>query len=390
MKNLWLVPLEKIPTRYTQEWYYHVPNMLLEKSIAKNINVDLVEFEDYDLNSEKITIVNIAGELPSQKASKGAFINFASTNIWKASQAQKIAIAFNNNWVKPGDKFYFTDSWNTTILQVRYMSDLMAIPVEIHSQWHAGNHDPSDALAQRIVNKDWIENTEAALFFAIDKNYFTTDFYWAMFYRNVLGSSVRKEVEKKIVRCGYPNSYLIDKLDQYQHTEKERIVLFPHRICAEKQTDIFKDLEKEFKDLPDYKDVKFIVCQEQNLNKQEYHELLGRSMVVFSAALQETYGIAQTEAIFAGSYPLSPNRLSYAEMYTDHYRYPSEWTENFDTYTNNKNNLIKLICSTIDTMENPSLRLESKANLEYQKQYLINNYIGDNDIFKQLFKVCYE
>lgn len=384
MKTIWLVPLEKIETRYTYEWADHIPAMI-EKACAERELRFLRQDKPwhYDVYGQhevkpEIRLVNIEGSLPDQVASTGAFINFASTNVWKSSQAHKIADHFNAGRVKAGDVFYFTDAWNPTIIQVRYMSDLLGIPVHIVGQWHAGWHDPNDFLGRNIEN-DWAGTFEASLFHAIDTNLFTTKAYIGLFFDR-LDSFINttkgtRYARKKILRCGYPNSYLVEKLRPHRQTLKERIVLFPHRLAPEKQLDIFKDLEREVKSDPDFADVQFIVCQEQKLTKTQYHELLGRSKIVFSAALQETYGIAQTEAIFAGAISLSPDRLSYSEMYKTPFLYDSALTESFDAYTFNKEELICIIKSALLTPDD--LR---ESLIDEQTQYLIDNYIGDTQI----------
>ena len=84
--------------------------------------------------------------------------------------------------------------------------------------------------------------------------------------------------------------------------------MFPHRIAPEKQHDIFLDLADSF---PDYK---FITAHDKQLTKNEYHELLAKSKMVFSANLQETLGISWYEGASLGAVPFVPDRLSYSEM----------------------------------------------------------------------------
>lgn len=382
--NIWLVPLEKIETRYTYEWYDHIPNMFATYCKNNLMPFRYVEYESRYIVRDTVDVlmINVSGEMPEQTASTGAFINFASTNVWKSSQGQKIAQAFYEGSVKAGDKFYFTDAWNPTIIQVRYMSDLLGIPVHIVGQWHAGWHDPNDFLGRNIVHPEWAATFEASLFHAIDTNLFTTDAYIELFFDRLsdfIGySKVSRYSKNKILRTGYPNSYLRETLRKYKDVQKERIVLFPHRIAPEKQLDIFKDLARLSGAIPDMKDVKWLVCQEQHLTKPEYHDMLGRSQIVFSAALQETYGIAQTEAVFVNAFPLSPDRLSYSEMYKPEFLYPSEWTDSFDDYAINRNALMNKIREMMNT---PVMYQEA---LPAQEQYLVENYIGDEQICKHL------
>jgi len=132
--------------------------------------------------------------------------------------------------------------------------------------------------------------------------------------------------------------YMVDLLAEYNvPTSKTDIVLFPHRVAPEKQVEIFKDLGKEFPD------VDFVVAQERNLNKDEYHSLLMRSKIVFSANTQETLGISCFEGALVGATPLVPDRLSYTEMYGDKFKYPSEWTESWDSYLTHKDKLVDKI-----------------------------------------------
>jgi len=147
-------------------------------------------------------------------------------------------------------------------------------------------------------------------------------------------------------------------LSPYKNMLKKDLILFPHRIAPEKQLDIFKDLEKC---LPQYK---FVVCQEQNLSKDEYHKLLGEAKMVFSANLQETLGIGMYEGAIVGAIPLVPDRLSYSEMYFETFKYPSEWTETFKSYEEYK---LALCFTIIDHMTFYSTRIH---RLEDQKENL--------------------
>jgi hypothetical protein len=120
--------------------------------------------------------------------------------------------------------------------------------------------------------------------------------------------------------------YMDNTLIMYKNMPKRDLILFPHRIAPEKQVEIFRNL-KEF--LPQYE---FVVCQDQQLTKNEYHNLLGEAKLVFSANLQETLGISCYEGAIVDAIPMIPDRLSYSEMYYDTFKYPSEWTESYEAY----------------------------------------------------------
>jgi hypothetical protein len=131
--------------------------------------------------------------------------------------------------------------------------------------------------------------------------------------------------------------YMSEILQPYKGMKKRDLILFPHRIAPEKQVEIFRDLKEQ---LPQYE---FVVCQDQQLSKHEYHTLLGEAKIVFSANLQETLGISCYEGVVVDALPLVPHRLSYSEMYFDTFKYPSDWTKDFETYLAHRTDLCKKI-----------------------------------------------
>jgi glycosyltransferase involved in cell wall biosynthesis len=63
-----------------------------------------------------------------------------------------------------------------------------------------------------------------------------------------------------------------------------------------------------------------LVVHVGHLPRPEYEQLLLRSDVVVSTAIQEFFGIAVVEAMAAGAVPLLPNRLSYPELLPERFR----------------------------------------------------------------------
>ena len=335
MAKIFLVDLEAVESRYTGQWKFHVPNLLKEKG-------------------HDIHVISGPTDIPSA-TTPGAFLNFGGTNIYKANQVEKIGRLFCSGAVKPGDHFLFTDAWHPGIINLKYMSELLGIKVTIHALWHAGSYDPQDFLGRLIGNAPWVRNAEKSFFHAIDHNYFATDFHIKMFFENLLQSGLMLEhawaeeefkelqEEGKIVRTGWPMEYMPDTLLIYKNMPKRDLILFPHRIAPEKQVEIFRDLKER---LTQYE---FIVCQDQQLTKNAYHNLLGEAKLVFSANLQETLGISMYEGSLVDAIPMVPDRLSYKEMFADVWKYPSEWTESWEMYVKHRKELCDKI---IDFMEN--------------------------------------
>lgn len=343
--KIYIMALEPLETRYTGQWYHGFPRLIREEAEARGVDVE---------------IINVDGEQVSFEPTPGAFLDFGGTNIWKNSQVSKLAALFGEGKIEAGSKIIFTDAWNPGILQVKYMSELLGVPVEIHSMWHAGSYDPQDFLGRLIKDKRWTFATEQAMFYASDYNYFATEFHKDMFVDTVFAKLSIDElagIEHQIVISGQPHNVLVESLKPFAGMTKKRQVLFPHRVAPEKQVEIFRDLAIH---MPD---VEFIVCQDKKLTKDEYHTLLGESMVVFSANLQETLGISAMEGILVGAFPFLPDRLSYQEMYLDEFKYPSEWTESYEAYEQSREAIIAELYGIVNNFEAFAESIEEQKNI---------------------------
>jgi hypothetical protein len=174
-----------------------------------------------------------------------------------------------------------------------------------------------------------------------------------MFFANLFGEQGPQEHfrginSEKVILTGWPMEYMQDTLLEYKGMAKRDMILFPHRIAPEKQVEIFRDLATH---LPQYE---FVVCQDQQLTKNEYHNLLGEAKMVFSANLQETLGISWYEGAIVDAIPLVPDRLSYSEMALPAFKYPSKWTESWDSYNKYRPDICREI---IEHMDNYRTRL---------------------------------
>lgn len=364
MAKIWLIDLEAVETRYTGQWKTHVPNLLRK--------------EGHD-----VQVISGPVDIPSA-TTPGAFLNFGGTNIYKASQVEQIGRLFCNGSVTTGDHFIFTDAWHPGIINLKYMSELLGIPVTTHGLWHAGSYDPQDFLGRLVGKKAWVRHAEKSFYHAFDHNYFATEFHVHLFMKQLLNDGYTSEnpwwhedwYERydsgKIVKTGWPMEYMADTLTPYKGMKKRDLILFPHRIAPEKQVEIFRDLATH---LPQYE---FVVCQDQQLTKHEYHTLLGEAKLVFSANLQETLGISWYEGALVDAIPLVPDRLSYSEMAFDTFKYPSQWTEDFDAYTVYRPNLCHLI---IEHMANYNTRISS---IQKQADALTTQFFSATGLLERL------
>ena len=364
MARVFLVDLEAVETRYTGQWKTHFPTLL--QKAGHNVQI-------------------IAGpeDIPSA-TTPGAFLNFGGTNIYKAAQVEHMGRLFCNGAVRSGDHFIFTDAWHPGIINLKYMAGLLGISVTIHALWHAGSYDPQDFLGRLIGNAKWVRHAEKSFFYAIDHNYFASDFHIKLLVDNLLEDGFKSEnawyeedfaeyqSSGKIVRSGWPMEYMADTLAMYKGMPKRNLILFPHRIAPEKQVEIFRDLKEH---LPQYE---FVVCQDQQLTKNEYHNLLGEAKLVFSANLQETLGISWYEGALVDAIPMVPDRLSYSEMAFDTFKYPSEWTESYAAYDAHRPEICAKI---IQYMENYEKFLPS---LNKQVDALTENFFSCSQLLQML------
>lgn len=330
MTTIWVIPIEKIEMRYTAQWYTDIPAILSEELSKQGLNWK---------------VVTVPGQSVEDTTTPGAFLDFGATNFYKGTQTASISKLFSQGQVQPGDKFLVTDFWHFGITAIRYMSELLDIPVEIHGIAHAGAYDPTDILGMKMT-KPWPHEQEKAWFHACDYLYFGTDFHKNMFLKNL---KISKKYHKKAVRSGQPSIKFAQSCFDYgfKNDQRDNIIVFPHRLNSDKQPEIFRDLMTQ----PGTEDWKYVVTQDSNFTKQEYYNVLAQSKIVFSCSLHENLGIGQMEGALCGCVPVMPDRSAYTEMYDPIFKYPSEWTQDFQTYENHKQDLVNFINNVFDNYQ---------------------------------------
>ena len=341
-----IVPIEPIDQRYTLQWYTDIPKTLKERNVQVRV---------------------IAGDQLKSGTSSGAFLDFGATNYYKASQVRAISDLFMKGAIQPGDKFLVTDAWNFAITAIRYMSDLLEIPVEIHGIWHAGSYDPTDILGMKM-QKPWPWYQETAWFHACDFNYFATEFHANMFIRNL---DINPSYKNKIIISGQPHEVMVQAMDRYQNSSKKKQVIWPHRYNADKQPGIAADLQSSM-------NTDWIITQKLNLNKNEFYTAMAQSQVIFSCSLHENCGISVMEAVLLGTIPVLPDRCSYSEMYLPEFLYPSNWTITPESYEKHKQELIDFINHRL---QNPEYYADV---MQRQRQILLDKYLNAAVMYDKL------
>lgn len=318
--NIWILGLEPIDSRYTAQWHDHIPK-LLAKAAGNNFNVRQVN-----------------GKQRTAEVTKGAFLNFSDTNFWKSSQLCNFVELLDAGEVTTRDKILVTDAWNPVITQLAYMRDLLGMEWEMHGIWHAGAYDPSDILGYKM-QKPWPWEAERSWFNSLDYNYFGSKFHMDMFLKNL---SIPEDRHNRAYFSGQPYDYLVDLIEPYDALRKSGAVIWPHRYNADKQPEIIEDLGKNFTT---------VITQKLSLSKTDYYKTLGECSINFSCSLHENLGVSVIEGVLAGVIPIVPNRCSYSEMYLPEFKYPSEWTMNFESYQKHRGELVEFINDRIVNRE---------------------------------------
>lgn len=347
--DVWVFPLEPLDNRYTKQWYDEIPRLLQER-------LDLTNHTCYQA----------VGQQMSDTTTSGAFLDFADTNYWKSTQLADFVKGMQAGHVSDDAVILFTDFWNPVITQIAYMRDLLDKDWKLHSIAHAGAYDPSDILGYKM-RKPWPEHAERSWFYACDVTYFASNFHRDMFLRNL---NIPSEYHHRAVLSGQPHNAIIEKMETISNNSCKPIdIIWPHRYNADKQPDIIEDLTSDFD---------IMITQKHQFSKDEYYTVLADSKVIFSCALHENLGISVMEGVLVGAIPLLPDRCSYAEMYLDEFKYPSEWTENFDSYIKNRDKLTERLNSMI---QDPDAYQEA---MHKQKQILISNYLTSDIMIDRL------
>jgi len=315
MSKLIYVPLEHIEGRYTVHMDRDITNYL----------------EDNGIEYLKILPIEKSADLP-----EGMFLNAAFTTRFKSMQIATIAALYEQNQIDDGDVFFFSDIWFPGIESIAYMNYFHKKKTSITGIIHAGSFTDTDFVRDM---ERWAKNFEDIVFDISDKVFCASNF--------IRNDIIKKRIvdPNKLIVSGLPVDF--SGLDKFKGLQKENIVVFNGRVCDEKQPWLFDELEKKVKERGI--DAKFIKTQEENLSKDAYYELLGRSKCTVSYALQENFGFGIAEASYLQSIPVVPNRLVYPELYDAKYLYDS-FEESVD-----------MVCKALTTDEKESISIDNEC-----------------------------
>lgn len=301
---LWVLPLEPLKERYTEQWYRWFHNKI------RKYNIDYC-YIDGDTLTDKVEV--------------GKVLDASGTVYYKAKQIEKISRLFKSERVKSGDKFFLFDGQFFGVESIRYMATLYNVDIEIYCYFHASSYTIEDFTEPM---SDWLKYFEVAWF-----NYYDKIFVGTQYHKNsILNRRVRtllsdisnkKGIYDKIIVTGT----MYDSSEVLKYKSDRRInnrVIYSDRFDEEKRPQWLLHLIKKFPDL------EFIVTTSRDtlttdsrcfelgrdivkydnvrmqvgLSKADYYDILSKCSVYVTFSIEENFGICALEAITMGLSPL--------------------------------------------------------------------------------------
>jgi len=284
MRKIWFVPIEPYEERYTEQWY-----RWFKKA-----------FEELRMNYEYVD-----GEALTDKVEVGVVLDAFGTNYYKASQLMKLYKLIREGEIQDNDIIFFADLWFPGIEGLQYARQLSGKKFQIQGVLHAGTWDEADFTRPM---RDWAKHIEEGWFLGVfDKIYLGSEFHKQLI---IAGAGISDDnFFNRLVVTGLPFEYK----EVQRPAEKENIIVFPHRLDPEKRPEMMAYLKEEL-EKAGITNWKCIRTKDVTKTKEEYFQLLGKSKIAVSFALQETFGYAMLECMANGCIPIVPNSLSYKTM----------------------------------------------------------------------------
>jgi glycosyltransferase involved in cell wall biosynthesis len=326
-KHIWLVPIEPITERYTEQWYRRFPETF------KRVGFSVTTIDGVPLLENEIKV--------------GAFLDINSTVHYKMSQLQAIAKLFHNGQIKNGDIFFFGDIEFWGLESVRLMAQMNKVDVKITGFLHAASYTQEDAFA---IAAPYQQFTEVGWLAALDKVFVGSLYHKQAFVTRRLGSKGDALSDKIVVTS---NPLFIDEYPSFDVPKHKKVLLtnrFDHEKRPAKTLKLFTKLKAAF---PDWEFVvttgrphirgsnddmlalneavsKGVVIVKAGLTKDQYHRELAEAYMMVSHSIEENYGYCVAEAIHYGCIPIVTRGLSHDELVTPTYQFEYHASPGYD------------------------------------------------------------
>lgn len=300
MANLFVVPIEPLEERYSQQWLDWWEGYVQKHNLKDTFTIN-PPLANYHVIKD------------------GQFLDSIETNRYKLAQLQRLVNLIRDGEIRSGDTIWFHDGWFPGVEMLAYIRDLTTNRrIKLCAMFHAGSYDPWDYLAQRHTGP-WAQHFETGWGYIYDQIFVATN------YHKRLLCSRRHIAREKVRVVPFPFALPPSCGGRICKEGRDPIIVFPHRLAPEKGLEalsIFKNLVAGYNL---HHGTKWEVVRTKDVckTKEDYYQLLKRATFSVSFAKQETWGIAMQESVFAGCIPIVPSRLSYKEMYPKRCQYHS-------------------------------------------------------------------
>lgn len=291
--TLWLFPIEPLEERYSADWLRWWPRELQRLGVDTQV---------------------IMGKRLRDGIEDGQFLDAVDTHYFKATQLASFCKQIQGGQVRAGDSALLLDGWNPEVSSLAYMRDALKLDLRLYAVLHAGCWDQQDFIAQAGMTP-WARHVERGWFEALAGVFVATHFHANLLMAwgcpadkiHVTGLSL------------YPECVTDARL----HMQRERVVVFPHRLAPEKRPEDFDRVRELYHAAYGDDGTRWVRTKDLDQTKAGYYDTLATSRVAFSSATQETWGIAMIEAALLGCWPVAPKRLSYPETLPQFEQYTS-------------------------------------------------------------------
>jgi glycosyltransferase involved in cell wall biosynthesis len=306
---LWVIPLEPLEERYTDQWY----RWFKDRCDSLSINYQYID-----------------GDILTETVEVGKVLDASGTIYYKASQIKKISMLFKHGKISDGDTFFLFDGQFPGVESIKYMATLYNLKVKVCCYFHAGSYTKEDFT---VPMKNWLKFFELAWL-----NYYDLVFVGTDYHADRLLTSRMSFLEKdNIVTTGTMyNSSEVRKFRSIDASEKFETptIIFASRFDIEKRPGVLLDLviqrsEYNFIITTSRKkltnNLELIELSEklkkfdnveiyEGISKDRYYELMSKSHVYLSTSIEENFGICTLEALTLGTSPLLRAGLSNSEL----------------------------------------------------------------------------
>lgn len=308
---LWVLPLEPLEERYTEQWYRWFSDTLA----------------GYDKSYDYVT-----GETITETVEDGKVLDASGTIYYKATQLKRVANDFKHGMIKSGDKFFLFDGQFPGVESIRYMAELYGVEIEIYSYFHASSYTKEDFTEPMTP---WLCYFERAWFYYYDKVFVGTNYHKeAILKRRFMANE--KEIQDKIIVTGsmYDCTEILEAKDNDKFKYEKPTIIWPNRFDVEKRPAELLNLAEQH---PEWN---FVICTSrkklttdpkceaivsaarqtdniiihEGLTKKQYYEIMSRCHVYLTTSIEENFGICLLEAITLGLHPVARKGLSHSEL----------------------------------------------------------------------------